>query len=150
VALVYPSCSEGQAGSVVTALHAGLIPIASYESGVTIPPSVGMVLRESTVTEIRAAVRRIAAEAPERLAAMAAAAWTQARARHTGAAYRARYREIIEEVVATFPRRGAAEGGERPGGGRSVGAGDGRAGEGATPRQRRDRQVAGVLDEGGP
>ena len=28
-ALIYPSCSEGQAGSVITCMHAGLIPIIS-------------------------------------------------------------------------------------------------------------------------
>ena len=32
VGFIYPSCSEGQAGSVITCLHAGLIPVISYES----------------------------------------------------------------------------------------------------------------------
>lgn len=28
--VIYPSCSEGGGGSVITCLHAGLIPIVSY------------------------------------------------------------------------------------------------------------------------
>ena len=32
--IVYPSCSEGCAGSVVLSMHAGLVPIVSKESGV--------------------------------------------------------------------------------------------------------------------
>ena len=35
-ALIYPSCSEGQAGSVITCLQAGVIPLISYESGVDV------------------------------------------------------------------------------------------------------------------
>ncbi|MEO7793176.1 MAG: glycosyltransferase, partial [Thermoanaerobaculia bacterium] len=34
IALVYPSCSEGQNGGAVTCMHAGLIPMLSRESGV--------------------------------------------------------------------------------------------------------------------
>ena len=36
VAVVHASCAEGTVGSVITCMHAGLIPIVSYESGVDV------------------------------------------------------------------------------------------------------------------
>ena len=42
LALVYPSCSEGQNGGAVTCMHAGLIPVLSRESGVDLDPDYGM------------------------------------------------------------------------------------------------------------
>src|SRR5258708_20648663 len=34
VAMIYPSSAEGQCGGVITCMHAGLIPVISYGSGV--------------------------------------------------------------------------------------------------------------------
>src|SRR3989344_6078999 len=54
--LVYPSCSEGRAGSVVLCMHAGLIPIVSRESGVD-TGSFGVTLRENSAEAIREVIR---------------------------------------------------------------------------------------------
>lgn len=103
IALVYPSCSEGQSGAVVTCLHAGLIPIVSRESGVDIPSEVGTVLAECSVAEIRRAARAVAELPAATLARMAEAAWTYARAHHTREKFAEDYRRAVLAILA---RRG--------------------------------------------
>lgn len=97
-ALVYPSCAEGQAGAVVTCLHAGLIPVATRESGVDLEPF-GLLLEACTVAGIRRAVQRIAATPTEQLRAMARAAWEHARRHHTREAYAAAYRGMLTQIL---------------------------------------------------
>ena len=70
VALVYPSAAEACCGAVVNAMQAGLIPLASRESGVDIDESFGATVGGS-VEAVEAAVRRLAARPPAELAAMA-------------------------------------------------------------------------------
>ena len=65
IGLIYPSACEGQAGSVVTCMHAGLIPIVSYESGVDVHDG-GLLLHDCSVESIRAAVRRISSPSVRR------------------------------------------------------------------------------------
>ena len=83
VAMLHPSCSEGGATSVVACMHAGLIPIASVESEVDISPEFGVILKESSIQEIRAAVQSIAHFSPLALRAMAQNAWQRAREEHS-------------------------------------------------------------------
>jgi glycosyltransferase involved in cell wall biosynthesis len=99
VGLVYPSSSEGCAGAVVTALHAGLVPVVSPTSGVDVPPEVGVVLDDCAPATIAAAVRGIAAAPAAELAARSRAAWAHARDRYTRAAFRAGYRAALEQVL---------------------------------------------------
>jgi len=135
VALVYPSCSEGQAGSVVTALHAGLVPIVSAASGVTIEPELGILLRDCSIEEIRGAVRHVAALSAMRLRSMARRAWERARRDHTDEAYCRRYRQIIEDVVA-LPRARQSDGGTMAADALArVATADGAAAAGAVPER---------------
>ena len=57
--LVYPSCSEGGGASVLSCMHAGMIPIVSYESSVDIEPAYGAVLENCSVDTIRSSVRAV-------------------------------------------------------------------------------------------
>jgi glycosyltransferase involved in cell wall biosynthesis len=98
VALVYPSCSEGQAGAVTTCLQGGLIPIASYQSGVDVD-DFGLVLQQCTVEEIRDAVRRVSSLPGNTLREMSQKAWTTARARYTPEAFARRYRDVAVELL---------------------------------------------------
>jgi glycosyltransferase involved in cell wall biosynthesis len=82
VSLIFPSSSEGSSGGVVTAMHAGLIPIISFESGVDVE-SFGIILKENTVAEIKKQVQLIAQSSPEELKSRAHAAWQYARNHHT-------------------------------------------------------------------
>ncbi len=99
VALIYPSCSEGQAGSVVTALTAGLIPIASYQSGVDIKPEFGVTLRMCSIEEIQESVRRISSLAEEELKRMARRAWEFGTTNHSRERMAKEYRKVIGKLI---------------------------------------------------
>ncbi len=96
---VYASASEGQAGAVVTCMHAGLIPIISYECGVDIPYQSGILLRESSIDQIKDAVRRVAQCTPSDVEQQARANWEYARAHYTRAQYEKTYREIAKKIL---------------------------------------------------
>jgi glycosyltransferase involved in cell wall biosynthesis len=97
-ALVYPSCSEGCAGCVVTSLHAGLIPIISRESGVDVG-DFGVVLPRSTVADIRAAALELSRRPADELRRRSRAAWEYARSYHTRARFAAEFRAVIEHLL---------------------------------------------------
>jgi len=99
IGLVYTSCSEGQAGSVITCMHAGLIPVVSRESGVDVSDDYGELLAESTVAEITRAVRSIAEKPTETLRAMSRRVWEYARATNTAENYTHEFRAIIERIL---------------------------------------------------
>ena len=80
-------------------MHAGLIPVVSYESGVDVDDSQGVLLRESSVEEIKAAVKSISLRDPQELAAMAKRNWEFARARHTRETFAATYSSIVSDIL---------------------------------------------------
>jgi glycosyltransferase involved in cell wall biosynthesis/LmbE family N-acetylglucosaminyl deacetylase len=96
--IVYPSCSEGQAGSVVACLHAGLIPIISYESGIDVD-DFGVVLKENSINAIKRTVQMVSQFPAEQLRQMANAAWEFARAGHTREKFAEEYRNVILSIM---------------------------------------------------
>lgn len=102
-ALIYPSCAEGQAGAVVTCTQAGLIPIASYESGMDLH-DFGLILNDCSVDNLVETLRRFAARPPEELRTMAMRAWEYARSHHTPEGYKTRYGEIIDAIIKASKR----------------------------------------------
>lgn len=108
LAMVYPSCAEGGGGSVITCMHAGLIPVVSREASVDVAPDCGVLLADSSVLELTAAVVELSRRPPVELAAMARAAWRQARAFHTAERFEAGYRQAMLDVLFRFrPELGA-------------------------------------------
>jgi hypothetical protein len=103
VGLVYPSASESRSGSVLTALHAGLIPIVTPETGVEVDDTFGTVLADPTVESIQAEVRAISERSPGELEKMALAAWRYARSTHTHERFASSYRAIIEGLLGEGP-----------------------------------------------
>ena len=93
IAVVYPSCSEGQSGGVVLCMHAGLIPVVSLESGVE-TGSFGITLKKNTISDIKEAVKTISLKTPPDLRSQSQAAWGYARLHHT--------REKFAEVFRIF------------------------------------------------
>jgi len=98
IGLVYPSCAEAQAGSVVNCLQAGLIPIISYESGVDVD-DFGICLRECTIQEIKKTVAKVSAFPEEKLKSMARTAWEYAQKNHTREKFAEDYRNIIQTII---------------------------------------------------
>ena len=105
LALVYPSCSEGGGGCVLTAMHAGLIPVVTREASVDIAPDRGVTLPDASVESIRTAVRTLSAAPPADLEAMARAAWTWAREFHTRERFFREYRAFVRELD-SFRKKG--------------------------------------------
>jgi len=97
--LVYPSCSEGQSGGVVTCLHAGLIPIISYESGVDVDSGFGVILKNCSVEKIKNAIRRVSSLPTQQLRQMARKSWEFARANHTREVFATEYSKIVSEIM---------------------------------------------------
>lgn len=95
--VVYPSCSEGQAGSVITCLHSGLIPIISYESGIDVE-DFGFILKDNSINTIRNTVQMVSDLPGEQLQRMARKAWEYARANHTREKFAEAYKRIILNI----------------------------------------------------
>lgn len=95
--LIYPSCSEGQAGSVVAAMHAGLIPIISRECGVDVG-DFGFVLKENTVEEVERIVAHASTLPEAELKERATKAWEYAREHHTRETFVARYSAFVDVI----------------------------------------------------
>ena len=103
VGLIYPTCSEGQAGSVITALHAGLIPIVSRQAGVSVD-GFGFTLETCAVSEIRHWLQHVRDLPAQELAMRAQEAWRYAQANHTKEAFTKHYREAVLQVLRDHDR----------------------------------------------
>jgi hypothetical protein len=101
---VFPSCSEGQSAGVVTCLHAGLVPIISYESGVDVDPW-GVVLRDCSIESIKQAVRTVSGLPANDLKTRTRLAWEYARANHTKEKFAEAYSNAISEILAAERRK---------------------------------------------
>jgi glycosyltransferase involved in cell wall biosynthesis len=106
IAMIYPSCAEGQCGGVVTCMHAGLIPVLSYESGVDVH-DFGMILPDCSIQEIQNAVRRVSTFPARQLEQMARGAWEYARTNHTKEKFAQEYRKAVEHILATAAGKAA-------------------------------------------
>ncbi len=97
VGLVYPSCSEAGGGSAIVCMHAGLIPIVSYESSVDVN-DFGVILKDNSITTIKNTVQIISDLSGEQLQGMARNAWEFARANHTREKFAEEYKRIILNI----------------------------------------------------
>lgn len=103
VALIYPSCSEGGGGSVVTCLHTGLIPVVTRESSIDVG-DFGLLLKNCSVETIREAVESIANQPAAELRNRSRMAWEYARSFHTRENYTKTYREFVTDVLGVGSR----------------------------------------------
>jgi glycosyltransferase involved in cell wall biosynthesis len=99
IAIVYPSCSEGGGAAVITCMHAGLIPIASYESSVDIDDDFGILLKRNTIEEIKHTICLLSSKDDRTLMAMSKRAWEVARTHYTRENYMKQYPEVIKNIL---------------------------------------------------
>jgi len=102
--LVYPSCSEGGGGSVITCMHAGLIPIVSYESSVDVDDC-GVVLKDNSISTIKHTVHMVSNFPSHQLRQMARKSREYAAANHTREKFSAEYKKIILDIMGKSDRR---------------------------------------------
>lgn len=98
IAVVYPSASEGGGGSVISCMHAGLIPVVSREASVDIG-DFGFDLGAGTIDAVCDSVRRLSALPDAELEVRARAAWTHVRERHTREVFAAEFARLLDTVV---------------------------------------------------
>jgi len=105
VATIYPSCSEGGGGSVITCMHAGLIPVVTPEASVDVG-DFGTVLQEASVQAVRDAIMELSQLPVADLEQRARSAWEYARANHTREGFTDAYDRFVRDVVVPeFERR---------------------------------------------
>jgi glycosyltransferase involved in cell wall biosynthesis len=96
VGLIYPSCSEGQSGSVITALHAGLIPIITHESGVDVK-DFGFILKNHSPHHIKEEIVKVSNMKAEELQRLAVKAWEYSRTNHTREIFRKYFKDFLKK-----------------------------------------------------
>lgn len=97
-ALMYPSCSESQAGAVIECMHAGLIPLITKECGVDVAPF-GTILSSVKVEDLRQEVIKIAESSPNDLQTRARQAWEYANTHHTREQFAKGYQAFIDSII---------------------------------------------------
>ena len=100
IGTVFCSCSEGGASTVIDIMHAGLIPIVNYESSVDVD-GCGVLLKQSTVEEIKEAVRTVSGMPAVELVRRMQQARAYAQANHTMERFLEVYRETMQTILAT-------------------------------------------------
>lgn len=105
IGIIYPSCSESAAGSVINCMHAGLIPIVSYETSVNVDESFGIILQNCSINEIKKNIQFISSLPIENLRLMSRKAWEFARTRHTRERFSEEYTSVIRQILAQDERQ---------------------------------------------
>lgn len=98
IGLVYPTCAEGGGGSVITCMHAGLIPIISYESSVDIETN-GIMLKENTIEEIQQSIIKLSNQSPDELYRLSKSTWEFVNNAHTRAIFVKTYNEFVTNTL---------------------------------------------------
>ena len=96
--MIYPSCSDGQAGAVVQSMHAGLIPLVTREAGID-TEDFGVTLTDESLDGIERLVRDVSTRPIEWHRELGVRSRNVARSRYTGGAFEMRWREIVTRIV---------------------------------------------------
>ncbi len=99
VGVVSLSCSEGGGGSVITGMHAGLIPLVNYESSVDVG-DFGTLLPNSDVETLQSALKNLSVLPTDTLKERARRTWEYARAHHTREEFAKNYRVFLDTLHA--------------------------------------------------
>ncbi len=97
LAVVFPSCSEGGGGGVITCMHAGLIPIVTREASVDIE-AYGIPIERGSVDAVRTAVREASQMPAAELAERSHLGWSHAREHHTRERFARAYRAAAQNI----------------------------------------------------
>jgi glycosyltransferase involved in cell wall biosynthesis len=96
--VVYPSCSEGGAGSVIHCMHAGMLPVCTDGASVDLG-DFGVRVQSGTVQHIMDACRLVASLPAAEVRPRARAAYEHVRTVHTRERFRENYRKFAERIT---------------------------------------------------
>jgi glycosyltransferase involved in cell wall biosynthesis len=100
--VVAPTCSEGTSAAVVTCLQAGLFPILSRDTGVSLPPGCGIYLEACSLQEIEAAVRTAQGLPVGALSSQIGTVQREALRRYSRAAFRAEMSGFLRDALSEW------------------------------------------------
>jgi glycosyltransferase involved in cell wall biosynthesis len=98
IGVIFPSCSESGGGGVIVCMHAGLIPVVSYETSVD-TGDFGVTLKDCSIDTIQEAVQMVASWPKNELEVRSRKAWEYARTNHTRERFAEGYRKTIEKII---------------------------------------------------
>jgi len=98
IGMVYPTCSEGGGGSVITCMHAGVIPIVTEQASVDVDGS-GVVLDQASIASIQRAVNSLSGMSEQSLHVLRRGAWEQARSQHTREHFAENFQQFVDEQL---------------------------------------------------
>jgi len=104
--VVYPSCAEAGGANVIVCMHAGLIPLVSYESSVDVE-DFGVMFKDNSVNTIQNTVQMVSNLPSDRLRQMARKAWEFARTNHTKEKFAGDYKKLVVNVLKNAGRKGS-------------------------------------------
>ena len=98
-ALIYPSCAEGGGASALTCMHAGLVPILTREASVDVTQETGVLLKDTELETIEAALDEHAQKRPSDVEATARAAWEWVQAHHSREHFVRDYADYVDRLL---------------------------------------------------
>lgn len=96
--ILYPSCSEGQSGSVLQAMHAGLIPVISPQTGIY-EDSPCILIENSTPESLCKLVIELSNKPVDELKSMSFNIWKYARSHYTKKTFENSYASFISDIL---------------------------------------------------
>jgi len=97
---IYPSCSEGGGGSVIHCMHAGMVPLCTYEASVDLN-DFGMLIKNGTVEAVMETARAFAALSDQEVEQRAKASYEHVRKFHTRDQFQKNYREFAARLLSS-------------------------------------------------
>jgi glycosyltransferase involved in cell wall biosynthesis len=98
IGVVYPSCAEGGAGSVICCMHSGVLPVVTYEASID-TGDFGLLTGGDSVDDVVAGVRTLSTLPTVALEARSRACWEHVRRVHTRENFRATFRRFAREQL---------------------------------------------------
>ena len=95
---IYPSCSEGGGGSVIHCMHAGMVPLCTYEASVDLN-DFGMLIKNGTIEAVMDTARVFAALSDQEVQQRAEASYEHVRKHHTRDRFRENYSKFALDVL---------------------------------------------------
>jgi glycosyltransferase involved in cell wall biosynthesis len=96
-AVMYPSCSEGTAGAVVQAMHAGLVPIITPETGIY-ENDFSIILNNPTVESLAEAMRDFSQKSDQEIQVLSKKTYDFAQSHYTRNEFSKAYSHFLDSV----------------------------------------------------
>ncbi len=95
---IHPSSSEGTSGAVIQAMHTGLVPIITPETGID-PDAGGIILENPTPELVKKTITEFSLTPTQEVESLARKAWSFVAQNHTRENFSKKYSEFIDTVL---------------------------------------------------